>query len=207
MGLGEGGQGPEDRGLVGVDVGQRGHGRARAGGTRTTTGETHRQTVPPASPPATRLAVVRQREARSGGAAAGAATAAGAACMARCSPALPRRRARGATPPEVFARSCSAWSTTWRPRWHDELGLIEFAVEETPIRPRRLGRPHGPAGLAGARLRQGVDPAGALPAADRVRCETRSDLAALVLTVLVEQVSKALLGRSPEEIDPRYDAD
>jgi predicted Zn-dependent protease with MMP-like domain len=38
------------------------------------------------------------------------------------------------------------------------------------------------------------------------RAETTADLGALVLTVLVEQVSE-LLGRSPEEIDPRYDAD
>ena len=35
---------------------------------------------------------------------------------------------------------------------------------------------------------------------------TVADLSALVLTVLVEQVSE-LLGRPPEEIDPRYDAD
>jgi hypothetical protein len=37
-----------------------------------------------------------------------------------------------------------------------------------------------------------------------LRCDDRAELAALVLTVLVEQVSE-LLGRSPEEIDPRYD--
>ena len=36
-----------------------------------------------------------------------------------------------------------------------------------------------------------------------LRCEDRADLSALVHTVLVEQVSE-LLGRSPEEIDPRY---
>jgi hypothetical protein len=39
-----------------------------------------------------------------------------------------------------------------------------------------------------------------------LRAETRSDLSAMVLTVLVEQVSE-LLGRPPEEIDPRYDAE
>ena len=38
-----------------------------------------------------------------------------------------------------------------------------------------------------------------------LRSETRADLEAMVLTVLVEQVSE-LLGRPPEEIDPRYDA-
>ncbi len=39
-----------------------------------------------------------------------------------------------------------------------------------------------------------------------LRAETRSDLSAMVLTVLVEQVSE-LLGRSPEEVDPRYEGD
>ncbi len=39
-----------------------------------------------------------------------------------------------------------------------------------------------------------------------LRSATRGDLAAMVLTVLVEQVSE-LLGRPPEEIDPRYDPD
>ena len=39
-----------------------------------------------------------------------------------------------------------------------------------------------------------------------LRSETRDDLAAMVLTVLVEQVSE-LLGRPPEEIDPRYEPD
>ncbi len=37
-----------------------------------------------------------------------------------------------------------------------------------------------------------------------LRSETPSDLSAMVLTVLVEQLSE-LLGRPPEEIDPRYD--
>ena len=36
-----------------------------------------------------------------------------------------------------------------------------------------------------------------------LRCEDRAELSAMVLTVLVEQVSE-LLGRTPEEIDPGY---
>ena len=39
-----------------------------------------------------------------------------------------------------------------------------------------------------------------------LRSDTRGDLSAMVLTVLVEQVSE-LLGRPPEEVDPRYDPD
>jgi predicted Zn-dependent protease with MMP-like domain len=36
------------------------------------------------------------------------------------------------------------------------------------------------------------------------RCETRSDLEALLLTVVVEQVAE-LLGIDAEEVDPRYE--
>ena len=36
------------------------------------------------------------------------------------------------------------------------------------------------------------------------RCETRAELEALVLTVVVEQVAE-LLGIDAEEVDPRYD--
>jgi len=38
------------------------------------------------------------------------------------------------------------------------------------------------------------------------RCETRGDLEALVLTVLVEQVAE-LLGMDAEDVDPRYSSD
>jgi predicted Zn-dependent protease with MMP-like domain len=38
------------------------------------------------------------------------------------------------------------------------------------------------------------------------RCETRDDLEAMVLTVLVEQVAE-LLGMDPEDVDPRYSRD
>ena len=37
------------------------------------------------------------------------------------------------------------------------------------------------------------------------RCETRTDLEAMVLTVVVEQVAE-LLGIDAEQVDPRYDA-
>ena len=38
------------------------------------------------------------------------------------------------------------------------------------------------------------------------RCETRSDLEAMVLTVVVEQVAE-LLGIEAGEVDPRYSAE
>ncbi|MGH3444046.1 MAG: metallopeptidase family protein [Nocardioidaceae bacterium] len=89
-------------------------------------------------------------------------------------------------------------------RWHAELGLVEFAVEETPLVPDDWSADTVPL----ASLVRGT---GARPTRlvlfrrpIELRCEDRSDLSAMVLTVLVEQVSE-LLGRPPEEIDPHYD--
>lgn len=91
-------------------------------------------------------------------------------------------------------------------RWHSELGLVEFAVEEAPMVPddwdadtvplASLVRGTGGAPTRLVLFRRPIE----------LRAETRSDLSALVLTVLVEQVSE-LLGRPPEEVDPRYDSD
>ena len=91
-------------------------------------------------------------------------------------------------------------------RWHAELGLVEFAVEETTILPddwdadtvplASLVRGNGGSPTRLVLFRRPIE----------LRAETRSDLSAMVLTVLVEQVSE-LLGRPPEEVDPRYDAD
>jgi hypothetical protein len=91
-------------------------------------------------------------------------------------------------------------------RWHEELGLVEFAVEEAPLVPDDWSAATVPL----ATLVRGT---GATPTRlvvfrrpIELRAETTADLSALVLTVLVEQVSE-LLGRPPEEIDPRYDAE
>ena len=91
-------------------------------------------------------------------------------------------------------------------RWHDELGLVEFAVEEAPMVPDDWDADTIPLaslvrGSAGRPTRLVL-----FRRPIELRSETRGDLSAMVLTVLVEQVSE-LLGRSPEEIDPRYDSD
>ena len=89
-------------------------------------------------------------------------------------------------------------------RWHAELGLVEFAVEETPIVPDDWAADTVPL----ATLVRGTSTTPTRLVLFRrpieLRAETRADLSAMVLTVLVEQVSE-LLGRPPEEIDPRYD--
>jgi hypothetical protein len=91
-------------------------------------------------------------------------------------------------------------------RWHEELGLVEFAVEEAPLVPddweadtvplASLVRGSGSRPTRLVLFRRPIE----------LRSETRDDLSAMVLTVLVEQVSE-LLGRSPQEVDPRYDPD
>jgi hypothetical protein len=91
-------------------------------------------------------------------------------------------------------------------RWHEELGLVEFAVEETPMVPDDWDT--GTVPLASLVRGSGGRPTRLVlfRRPIELRSETRGDLAAMVLTVLVEQVSE-LLGRPPEEVDPRYDAE
>jgi predicted Zn-dependent protease with MMP-like domain len=91
-------------------------------------------------------------------------------------------------------------------RWSDELGLVEFAVEEAPMLPddwaadtvplASLVRGSGSAATRLVLFRRPIE----------LRCDDRSELSAMVLTVLVEQVSE-LLGREPHEIDPRYQSE
>ena len=52
-------------------------------------------------------------------------------------------------------------------RWQDRLGLVEYAVEDTPQLPDDWAGRDRPAGLAGARARRRADPAGGLPPPDR----------------------------------------
>jgi len=88
-------------------------------------------------------------------------------------------------------------------RWHQELGLIEFAVEETPLVPDDWKAQTVPLAslVRGAQSRPTRLVLFRKPI--ELRCEDRAELSAMVLTVLVEQVSE-LLGRTPEEIDPGY---
>lgn len=89
-------------------------------------------------------------------------------------------------------------------RWSDELEDVEFAVEETPLLPDDWDATTVP--LASVVKGSGSSPTRLVlfRRPIELRCENRADLTALVFTVLVEQVSE-LLGRPPEEIDPRYD--
>ena len=88
-------------------------------------------------------------------------------------------------------------------QWPEELHGVEFAVEDTPVVPDDWAAATVP--LASLVPREGSR-------APRVvvfrrplelRAEGIADLAALVHAVVVEQVAE-LLGREPEEVDPRY---
>ncbi|HET7066666.1 MAG TPA: metallopeptidase family protein [Nocardioides sp.] len=91
-------------------------------------------------------------------------------------------------------------------RWQDRLGLVEYAVEDTPQLPddwtgetvplASLVRGHGTTPTRLVVFRRPIEH----------RCESRADLDALVLTVLVEQIAE-LLGMDAEDVDPRYPRD
>lgn len=88
-------------------------------------------------------------------------------------------------------------------RWSDRLGLVEYAVEDTPDIPPDWDMDSVP-------LSSLVRGAGAGPTRLVLfrrpiehRSETRADLEAMVLTIMVEQVAE-LLGIDAEDVDPRY---
>ena len=88
-------------------------------------------------------------------------------------------------------------------RWSDRLGVLEYAVEDAPQVPDDWHPETVPLSslVRGARgaptrlvlFRRPIEH----------RAASRSDLEAMVLTVVVEQVAE-LLGVEPEVVDPRY---
>lgn len=88
-------------------------------------------------------------------------------------------------------------------RWHKQLGLVEYAVEDTPLLPDDWGEETVP--LSSLVRGTGGDPTRLVLFRRPIehRCESRAELEALVLTLVVEQVAE-LLGLPPEDVDPRY---
>ena len=88
-------------------------------------------------------------------------------------------------------------------RWSDRLGLVEYAVEDTPQIPDDWPPDTVPLsslvrGAKGAPTRLVL-----FRRPIEHRAESRSDLEALVLTIVVEQVAE-LLGIDAALVDPRY---
>jgi predicted Zn-dependent protease with MMP-like domain len=90
-------------------------------------------------------------------------------------------------------------------RWADRLGLVEYGVEDAPQIPDDWVT--GTVPLSSLVRGSGGQPTRLVLFRRPIehRCETRADLDALVLTILVEQVAE-LLGIDPADVDPRYDA-
>lgn len=119
-------------------------------------------------------------------------------------PLTPRGTPLTRSPRELFDAIVLAVVQDLEERWHDQLGLIEFAVEETPLVPDDWEDATVP--LASLVRGSGASPTRLVLFRRPVelRCETRTDLEAMVHTVLVEQVAE-LLGLPPEDVDPAYD--
>jgi predicted Zn-dependent protease with MMP-like domain len=114
---------------------------------------------------------------------------------------LPGRPARP-TAREVFDELTLRVVAEYDARWHDRLGLVEYAVEDTPLLPDDWS---DPVPLASLLRGTGSEP-------DRIvlfrrpieaRCAGRADLEAGVRSLLAEQLA-AILGLDPDEVDPRY---
>jgi predicted Zn-dependent protease with MMP-like domain len=91
-------------------------------------------------------------------------------------------------------------------KWHAELGLVEYAVEDAPLVPDDWSTETVP-------LSSLIRGSGATPSRLVVfrrplehRCDNREELRAMVLTVVVEQVAE-LLGLPTEVVDPRFGDD
>jgi predicted Zn-dependent protease with MMP-like domain len=89
-------------------------------------------------------------------------------------------------------------------RWQQRLGLVEYAVEDTPQIPDDWSDETVP--LSSLIRGSGTTPTRLVVFRRPIehRCENRTDLEAMLLTVIVEQVAE-LLGIDPEMVDPRYE--
>jgi predicted Zn-dependent protease with MMP-like domain len=91
-------------------------------------------------------------------------------------------------------------------RWQDRLGLVEYAVEDTPQIPDDWTS--GTVPLSSLVRGTGATPTRLVLFRRPIehRCETRTDLEAMLLTIVVEQIAE-LLGIDAEDVDPRYEGD
>lgn len=91
-------------------------------------------------------------------------------------------------------------------KWHDRLGLVEYAVEDAPLVPDDWTGHQVP--LSALIRGSGARPTRLVVFRRPIehRSESREETAAVVHLVLIEQLAE-LLGIGPEQIDPRYERD
>lgn len=84
-------------------------------------------------------------------------------------------------------------------RWHDHLGLVEYAVEDAPVLPANWGEETVP--LSSLVRGKGTEPTRFVIFRRPIehRAQGREELTALVHTVVVEQLAE-LLGISPDDV-------
>ncbi len=114
----------------------------------------------------------------------------------------PRPRGRR----EVFDRILLDVVTELDERWSEHLGLVEYAVEDTPQLPDDWDAARVP--LSSLVRGSGTTPTRLVVFRRPLehRAQDRAELEAIILTVVVEQVAE-LLGIEPAEVDPRYPTD
>jgi predicted Zn-dependent protease with MMP-like domain len=106
---------------------------------------------------------------------------------------------------ERFDRLALGIVTDVDTRWHDRLGLVEYAVEDTPLVPDDWD---GQVPLSSLIRGTGGTPTRLVLFRRPIehRATSYEELEALVLTVVVEQVAE-LLGIDARDVDPRYPDD
>lgn len=117
-----------------------------------------------------------------------------------------RRTPRRPTSRERFDDLVIGIVTEVERRWAQQLGRVEYAVEDTPMLPDDWSEDTVP--LSSLIRATATTPTRLVLFRRPIehRAVTREDLEALVLTVVVEQVAE-LLGIDAEDVDPRYRAD
>lgn len=108
-----------------------------------------------------------------------------------------------ATSRERFDQLVLAVVTPLDERWHQHLGLVEYAVEDAPMLPDDWGDATVP--LSSLVRGKGGEPTRLVLFRRPIehRAETRVDLEALVHTVVVEQLAE-LLNLTPDQVDDQY---
>ena len=114
----------------------------------------------------------------------------------------PRPRSRR----DTFDRLVLGIVTEIDSRWSSSLGMVEYAVEDTPQLPDDWDSDQVP--LSSLLRGEGSQPSRLVLFRRPIehRCRDRADLEAMVLTLIVEQVAE-LLGIPASEVDPRYPED
>lgn len=117
-------------------------------------------------------------------------------------PGLPRP-ARPFTTREHFDRVLLQFARDIEARWSAHLGLMEWAVEDTPMLPRDWDLDRVP--LASLVRGSGTTPSRLVVFRRPIehRSQSRVEMATILLNVVCEQMAE-FLGIAPEDVDPRY---